>query len=112
MVTYILLLTVIGLIAFIESSGFNDAAIVKYKGYLKYAAFAILIVFVGLRYKVGADWLQYYTYYDNVERIWTILFDAKNAPYFYDHNWEPGFKLLMSLCKSAGLEFEVVIFLI
>jgi hypothetical protein len=112
MLTYILLISGIGLFAFIESSGFNDLPIKQYKGYLRYVAFAILLVFIGLRYKVGADWLQYYTYYDNVESIWTILFDAKNAPYFYDHNWEPGFKLLMSLGKSVGLEFEVVIFLI
>ncbi|MDR3694920.1 EpsG family protein [Mucilaginibacter sp.] len=112
MFTYILLISGIGLFAFIESSGFNDLRIKKYKGLLIYITFAILLVFIGLRYKVGADWLQYYIYYDKVESVWTILFDAKNAPYFYDHNWEPGFKLLMSLGKSAGLEFEVVIFLI
>ncbi|MGN6178416.1 MAG: EpsG family protein [Mucilaginibacter sp.] len=112
MITYILFIFCIGFFAFVESSGFNDRFIEQNKGYIRYVVFALLLVFIGLRYKIGSDWLQYYTYYDNVENIWTVLFDAKNAPYFWDHPWEPGFKLLMSLFKSTGVEFEVVIFLI
>lgn len=110
MLTYIFLICCVGFFAFIESSGFNDPFIEQNKGYIRYILLAILLVFVGLRYKVGSDWLQYYTYYDNVEDIWTVITSPKNAPYFWDHPWEPGFKVLMSLFKSTGVEFEIVIF--
>ena len=72
----------------------------------------ILAVFIGLRYKVGADWLQYYTYYNNVEDLSTIIFDSKNATYFYEHNWEPAFKFLCAMAKSSGISFEVLLLLI
>jgi len=112
MISYLLFISVIGLFAFIESSGFNDGGINKYKVYLKYVAFTMLLIFVGLRYKVGADWLQYYTYYGNLETLGTVLFNAKNAPYFYEHPWEPAFKLLCMLAKSLSMPFEGVVFLI
>ena len=112
MLSYILLISVVGFFAFIQSSGFNDLKIVKYKKYLKPLSFVILTVFIGLRYKVGADWFQYLSYYNNVEGLGTIIFNAKNAPYFYDHNWEPAFKLLCAITKSLGISFQGLVLLI
>ncbi len=112
MLTYLILIGLLGFFAFIQSSGFNDLTIVRYKRYLNGLTFAILLLFIGLRYKVGADWYQYFTYYNSVESLSTIIFSWRDAPYFYYHPWEPAFKLLCVIVKSLGLSFQGLVFVV
>lgn len=72
-----------------------------------FAAF-ILIMFVGLRYETGYDWMEYEYYYNYVP---SLGHDNLN---FYEPNLfvEPGFAALNIIIKSLGLSFQSLLLFI
>ncbi|MDA9555548.1 EpsG family protein [Pelobium sp.] len=113
MIIYLILFLTLSSFTFVESSIFYDKVIKQNVKYTRVIFFLIILFFVGLRYKVGADWLQYYSYYENVETLNNILFLPRSrSPYFFNYPWEIGFKLLCSIIKSLGLNFQALVFII
>lgn len=62
--------------------------------------FAVLVLIAGLRYRIGTDSVRYERYYEEFPYIWEL---RKN--YFLKVRFEPGFVILMSLCKSITSDF-------
>lgn len=62
--------------------------------------FAVLVLIAGLRYRIGTDSVRYERYYEEFPYIWEL---RKN--YFLKVRFEPGFVILMSLCKSLTSDF-------
>lgn len=69
-------------------------------------ATVVLVIFVGLRFETGADWLEYETLFYMTAPIFS------NMPLYYNPNIvvEPGFSLLITILRTIGLPFQVLLF--
>jgi hypothetical protein len=81
----------------------QDIIVRDLKKYLIFFGLLLIFFFVGLRYELASDWLNYSIIYNNVPSINSINFDI-----FI----EPGFNILLSLFKTFGLGFESLVFFI
>ncbi|WDF54712.1 EpsG family protein [Mucilaginibacter sp. KACC 22063] len=72
--------------------------------------FFFILIFVGFRYKIGSDWLSYLRMYDEAFSL-TKLFQNGNLDFSTDFT-EPGFKILVSLCKGIGINYSFFVFII
>jgi EpsG-like putative glucosyltransferase len=112
MIGYLLFFVPLSVLAFFESTKFKE----EYINYLLKLVWPFVIilayVFIGLRYKVGADWFQYYDFLNTVEKIDAVLSGANKAPIFTDAPFEIGFKILCVLIKSLGGGFQVLLAII
>ncbi|MDR2496782.1 MAG: EpsG family protein [Tannerellaceae bacterium] len=63
----------------------------------------LILFFVGLRYKLASDWMSYTVMYEYTPSIINIDFDSIV---------EPGFNILLSLFKTVGFSFELLVFCI
>lgn len=81
---------------------------------LKAGALAIgyigILFFVGFRYKLGSDWVSYWQLYDTITPFEKMIL-GENLSFSVDYV-EPGFKLLMSFCKTIGLNYAMFVFVV
>ncbi|MDF3828190.1 MULTISPECIES: EpsG family protein [unclassified Pseudocitrobacter] len=80
----------------------DQSAILILDKYFYFVAMIILILFAGLRFDTGWDYKGYNYYYDLMPTIDNYF---SNIEVFQSIYFEPGFKLLMMLSKSCGLDF-------
>lgn len=64
--------------------------------------FLILVCVAGLRYRLGTDSVRYETYYKNMPMLWEL--DSYN---WAKDRFEPGFVILMSVCRSISSDFTL-----
>lgn len=62
--------------------------------------FLILVSLSGLRYRLGTDSIRYETYYKTIPFLWEL-----SSNYFQKMRFEPGFVILMSLCRGISSDF-------
>lgn len=74
------------------------------------AGFILIAFFVGFRYKLGSDWVNYIVDYQNSKSL-SDLFQGDNLAFSTDLT-EPGYKILMSLFKEFGVNFYGFVFFI
>ena len=87
----------------------DQVALLLLDKYLYFMAMLILLFFAGLRFDTGWDYKGYKYYY---ELIPTLSEYVNNIEVFQSIYFEPGFKLLMMLAKSCGLDFYGFQFLV
>ncbi|MHA0995021.1 EpsG family protein [Enterobacter ludwigii] len=87
----------------------DQAAIILLDKYIYFVAMMILIFFAGLRFDTGWDYKGYSYYYDLIP---TLTDYFSNIETFHSIYFEPGFKLLMMLAKTCGLDFYGFQFLV
>lgn len=81
----------------------------RLKNIFFYASFMLLVLFGGLRFDTGWDYPGYQYYYEKVPIITDLFTHYTDFSSIY---FEPGFKLLMSLLKFIGVNFQGLIFII
>ena len=98
MTAYLVMIGVLSILALIENS--HPSSFIG-----KLSAF-LLIIFAGLRYETGFDWMAYELYYETTSPIWS------NIPQYIEPSLlvEPGFALFNLFCKSIGLPFQGFLF--
>ena len=74
-----------------------------------FVSFILLILFAGLRYRIGYDWYPYQQFADNVESFSELL-NYKNSN-FNNYSFEIGYKYLNVLNKTAGGNYETLVFI-
>lgn len=87
----------------------DQSALLLLDKYIYFIAIMILLLFAGLRFDTGWDYKGYNYYY---ELIPTVDDFFNNIEVFQSIYFEPGFKLLMMLAKSCGLDFYGFQFLV
>lgn len=87
----------------------DQSALLLLDKYIYFIAITILLLFAGLRFDTGWDYKGYNYYY---ELIPTVDDFFNNIEVFQSIYFEPGFKLLMMLAKSCGLDFYGFQFLV
>ncbi|MFH2244671.1 EpsG family protein [Enterobacter sichuanensis] len=87
----------------------DQIALLLLDKYIYFIAMMILLFFAGLRFDTGWDYKGYNYYY---ELIPTMSDYFNNIEVFQSIYFEPGFKLLMMLAKSCGLDFYGFQFLV
>ncbi|MBB6112434.1 EpsG family protein [Mucilaginibacter lappiensis] len=112
MTGYLLFFIPLAILAFFESSKFKD----EYVNYVIKLLWPVTIVaafiFIGLRYKVGLDWFQYYDFMDHTENLGQVISGPDNAPIFYDAPFEIGYKWLCLIIKTLGIGFPGLVAII
>ncbi|MCM7486637.1 EpsG family protein [Enterobacter kobei] len=87
----------------------DQSALLLLDKYIYSIAIMILLFFAGLRFDTGWDYKGYNYYY---ELIPTVDDFFNNIEVFQSIYFEPGFKLVMMLAKSCGLDFYGFQFLV
>ena len=95
MIWYLVIAAALTFLALSES---GQSSPIKPSGLL---AAVILIMFAGLRYETGYDWLEYENYFQGIGTF------QDNS-----HLLEPGFSILNRLVKMLGLPFQAVLLVI
>lgn len=100
MAVYITLVAILALLSVLE----QDPK-VKWPGQV---AALLLILFGGLRYETGFDWVEYESYFDLMQPIWS------KEPQYVESSLavEPGFALLTLLIRSLAIPFQGLLFAI
>ncbi len=89
---YIIFVVIQGLLAYMLYSS-NDETV---KRYVVYGSLGLFILFFGFRGFILTDWMNYYTYFNDLEWYQVL--------YFFDerkYGYEPGFAIFCMLCKSV-----------
>ncbi|MBV8254350.1 MAG: EpsG family protein [Chitinophaga sp.] len=75
---------------------------------------SFLLFFLGLRYKIGGDWINYKEFYDNVETIDLLFTEQLRNSYLINGNefLEIGFRLVCVFVKSLGVSYQGFVFLL
>lgn len=91
-----------GLSVYVETDGRESV-----RRYVNMVCIGVLLVFFGFRGYVMDDWISYYPAYQKCS------WDYVNFNIFeYDISWgfEPGFTLLMMLCKTVSEDYQFLVF--
>jgi len=99
MFAYILVIIILCVLCLFEGEGEGSALPSK-------IATALLIIFAGLRYETGFDWVSYELYFDMTREIWSY------EPQYVEPNLlvEPGFAIFNVIVKSLGFSFQGFLF--
>lgn len=113
MIEYYLFFGLLGLLSWLQSSEFKDNFISRNLKILEFFIPIGLIIFIGLRYKIGTDWFEYHYFYNRVETLDIVLLRPQKAVEFYNEEFfEIGFKYLVSFIKTLGVSFQFFVFVI
>lgn len=101
MVSYLLVISLLVLLAFWENGGSAG----KTPGTV---ACAVLMLFGGLRFETGFDWVEYENYFELTTSIWA------DQPQYVAPSLlvEPGFAIFVKIVRSLGIGFQWFLFLI
>lgn len=99
---YILIIVILGVLAFYHHSQEDEDV----KKNINFVCMGIIIFFFGFRGFICDDWITYYPAFQKCDwdSININLFDSRRE-YF-----EPGFMLLMNICKSIYDDFQFLVF--
>lgn len=76
----------------------------QYRKYLRFISVFIFVVFCGLRYDVGVDFLTY----NDIFISFTDDYTNASAAIYATQRYESGFKLLVQLCSYLGMGPQVI----
>lgn len=88
----------------------TDELLVSVRRKTLWLGFFLIIFFVGFRYKIGSDWLTYMDIYVDTNPISKLLV-GDGLGFSYDYI-EPGFKILIGVCRWMNMSFPVFTFVI
>lgn len=76
---------------------FNECGQLRYiqKEKAQWLAFAIMLIFMGLRGHIYSDFINYYVFYENLPNIFNLSVET-----FTEERFEPGFVLYSSIVKT------------
>jgi hypothetical protein len=103
-IPYLLLLFFYGILAFYVSRLCEDEEDHKIRVRVGYVCFFVFLFFFGFRGFCFDDWQVYHEYFNVC--TWDRVFD------YFDGTWnfEPGFSILMMLCKSVVDDYQILVF--
>ena len=110
MIPYYLFFGFFGLGAALDYFDVSERSTRVLREFVIYFGFFLILFFVGLRYKIASDWASYIQFYA-YSPSFLELFRNDNLA-FSNGFIEPGFKILMAICKDIGLDFFAFVFLI
>lgn len=99
---YILLILFLAVLAWLYPMSTEES-----KGKMQFLCLFVFMIFFGCRGFIGDDWTSYYPFFmkysvDNIENIGYIISES---------NFEPGFTLLMLICKWFINDFSFFVFI-
>lgn len=100
-IPYLCLVAVLGLFAFLYSNTQNF----DYKNVYLLSGVGLFFFFFGFRGYIMSDWIIYYDLFFSIE-----LKDLYDSSLFSLKNTEPGFMLLIVVCKSIFRDFHFFVF--
>lgn len=104
MAPYIIVALVYWLFAFTEIQHNRSAR------YLGAIGGCIFVIFAGLRFETGCDWMAYERYFHEIPDIGSLILGSEGFPQF--GRMEPLFGLLNSILKFSGLNFQSLLFIV
>jgi hypothetical protein len=111
MVIYYIFFMFFGVAASLDNLRQDDRYLKFLKKGIFFSGFLLIIFFVGFRYKLGSDWVSYLKMYEEATDNLSLLFKGDNLSFSSDFT-EPGFKILISFCKSFGINYAFFVFFI
>lgn len=99
---YYCVFAVLGMLSFLDVKNITNRQEYTYRKIIFFSLIILLILFAGLRFDTGWDYQGYRKYYEKIPGIldFSDYIIASQSIYF-----EPGFKLVMGIAKSAGFSF-------
>lgn len=108
MIPYYLFFLFFGFGALLDNVKQDDKIVPQMKNFFLITGFFIILFFVGFRYKIGSDWAVYLRAYEECLPLGE-LFSGDNLSFASDFT-EPGYKILVSLFNTIGLNFFLFVF--
>ena len=98
-IPYLLLFFLFLLLDWICSRGAGE----REKAFARYSAVALYVIFFGFRGFIGADWNNYYPFYNELPSLFSGQFGTS------DNLFEPGFVLFSTICKTISSNYHFFI---